>query len=124
MSLLLDTHAFLWAVGQGRRLSGRVADRLGSDREAVLISAVCIWEIAIKSSLGKLEAPDDPLGAIAKFDYVDLPVSSAHAWQVRSLPNHHRDPFDRLLIAQAQVERATIVTADPAFGAYDVEVLW
>lgn len=83
-----------------------------------------LWEIAIKSALGKLNAPEDLPRRAQELGFEFLPVTEEHVWQVRSLPHHHGDPFDRLLIAQAQLERLPIVTADVAFDAYDVDVIW
>lgn len=90
----------------------------------VLVSVASLWEIAIKRAIGKLAVPDDLPDRIVQLGFELLPVSAAHAWAVRQLPHHHRDPFDRLLIAQAQVERLPILTADPDFAAYDVEAIW
>lgn len=89
-----------------------------------MISAACLWEIAIKSALGKLEAPESLPQRAVENGFELLPITADHAWQVRSLPPHHRDPFDRLLIAQAQVEHLPIASADPAFADYDVAVVW
>ncbi len=90
-----------------------------------MVSTASLWEIAIKSALGKLEAPDDLPQRVEQLGFDLLPVSAEHAWQVRTLPApRHAYPFDRLLIAQAQVERLPILTADPAFAAYDVTVVW
>lgn len=89
-----------------------------------MISAASLWEIAIKSALGKLEAPESLPQRVVENGFELLPITADHAWQVRSLPHHHRDPFDRLLIAQAQVEHLPIASADPAFGDYDVVVVW
>jgi len=90
----------------------------------VTVSVASLWEIAIKTALGKLDAPDDLPARVGEMGFEMLPVEPDHAWAVRSLPHHHSDPFDRLLIAQAQAERMPIVTADPAFAAYDVPVVW
>jgi PIN domain nuclease of toxin-antitoxin system len=89
-----------------------------------LISTASLWEIAIKKALGKLEAPDDLPQRIEDLGFELLSITPEHAWHVRTLPHYHRDPFDRLLIAQAQVEQLSIVTADSDFDAYDVTVLW
>jgi len=83
-----------------------------------------LWEIAIKSALGKLDAPADLPERLQELGFELLPVAPEHAWHVRSLPHHHGDPFDRLMIAQAQLERLPIVTADAAFDDYDVAVIW
>jgi PIN domain nuclease of toxin-antitoxin system len=90
----------------------------------VLLSAVCVWEAAIESSIGKLDVPDDLLDRLNEFAFERLPVTDRHAWTVRSLPAVHSDPFDRLLAAQAVCERARIVSADAIFDRYDVERLW
>src|ERR1700710_954125 len=121
--MLLDSHALLWFVAGDERRIGK-ALRARIEAEATTVSAVRLWEIAIKASLGKLEAPDDLPTRVQQLGFELLPVTAEHAWRVRSLPRHHRDPFDRLLIAQAQVERLPVVTIDPAFVAYDVTVVW
>lgn len=93
-------------------------------REVVFVSAVCVWEAAIKSALGKLRVPDDLPNRLDEFAFERLPVTDAHAWAVRRLPPVHHDPFDRLLVAQAVCERATLVSADPVFDAYGVRRIW
>jgi PIN domain nuclease of toxin-antitoxin system len=90
----------------------------------VLISAVCVWEAAIKSSLGKLRVPEDLPERLEEFAFERLPVTDVHAWTVRSLPAVHNDPFDRLLAAQATCERASIVSADKIFDAYGLTRIW
>jgi PIN domain nuclease of toxin-antitoxin system len=90
----------------------------------VLLSAVCVWEAAIKSGLGKLRVPDDLLERLDEFAFERLPVTDRHAWTVRSLPAAHNDPFDRLLVAQAMCERATVVSADAMFDRYGIARLW
>lgn len=121
--LLVDSHAVLWFVaGDRRRISPALRARIEAS-EAV-ISIAGLWEIAIKSALGKLDAPADLPGRVQELGFELLPVSPEHAWQVRSLPHHHGDPFDRLMIAQAQLERLPIVSADAAFAEYEVTVIW
>jgi PIN domain nuclease of toxin-antitoxin system len=122
--LLLDTHAVLWWLADDPALSPPARDALADPANEPLVSAVSVWEIAIKRSLGKLTAPDDLPDRIAEQGFSWLPVNTAHAWQVRDLPVHHDDPFDRLLIAQALTERLPIITADARFDDYDVEVRW
>ncbi len=90
----------------------------------MLVSAVCVWEAAIKAALGKLDAPDDLPERIEQFAFERLPITDEHAWAVRSLPPVHADPFDRLLAAQAVCERATIVSADPIFDEYELTRIW
>jgi PIN domain nuclease of toxin-antitoxin system len=93
-------------------------------RTSVLVSAVCVWEAAIKSALGKLRVPDNLPERLDEFAFERLPVTDVHAWAVRSLPPVHNDPFDRLLAAQAVCERATIVSSDEVFDAYPVTRAW
>jgi PIN domain nuclease of toxin-antitoxin system len=93
-------------------------------RSTVLVSAVCVWEAAIKSALGKLRVPDNLPERLDEFAFERLPVTDVHAWAVRSLPPVHNDPFDRLLAAQAVCERATIVSSDEVFDAYPVTRAW
>jgi PIN domain nuclease of toxin-antitoxin system len=121
--MLLDTHAVLWFVaGDRRRIGPSLQARIEAD--ATTVSVASLWEIAIKAALGRLEAPTDLPERIEQLGFELLPVAADHAWRVRHLPFHHRDPFDRLLIAQAQVERMPIVTADGSFDDYEVEVVW
>lgn len=121
--MLVGSHALLWFVAGDQKRIGK-ATRARIEAGAATVSTASLWEIAIKVGLGKLEAPDDLPERVGQLGFELLPVSSEHAWRVRRLPRHHGDPFDRLLIAQAQVERLPILTADPAFAAYDVTVIW
>jgi PIN domain nuclease of toxin-antitoxin system len=121
--LLVDSHALLWFVaGDRRRVS--VALRRRIEAAEVIVSVASLWEIAIKAALGKLDAPDDLPVRVRELGFELLAVTEDHASRVRSLPHHHGDPFDRLLIAQAQVERLPVLTADGAFEDYDVSVIW
>lgn len=125
MRQLVDSHTLLWFVwGDTKRISPQLRARIEADDAGVLVSIASLWEIAIKKALGKLETPDDLPARIQELGFELLPIEVEHAWHVRTLPHHHRDPFDRLLIAQAQVERLPILTADPAFANYDIEVVW
>ncbi len=121
---MADSQVVLWHVLDDPRLGSEPTALIEADDAEVLISIASLWEIAIKKALGKLEAPDDLHERVEQLGFGLLQVAPEHAWHVRALPRHHRDPFDRLLIAQAQVERLPILTADPAFDAYDVTVLW
>ena len=122
--LLVDTHALLWWLVDDPALSATARTVLADPANELLASAASIWEIAIKRSLGKLEAPADLPERISDEGFAWLPVTAQHAWAVRSLPRHHRDPFDRLLVAQSVTEGLPIVTADPAFNQYGVELRW
>jgi PIN domain nuclease of toxin-antitoxin system len=122
--LLVDTHALLWWLGDDPALSATARASIADPANDPLVSAASVWEIAIKRSLGRLTAPDDLPDVIASDGFAWLPVDERHAWAVRSLPVHHHDPFDRMLIAQAQVERLPVVTADARFAEYGVDVRW
>lgn len=124
MRLLLDTHALIWALEDSDRLSPRARELIVDVENQILVSAASAIEIAIKRSMQKLEAPDDLLLAIEAAGFIPITIDFATAERLGSLPFHHRDPFDRLLIAQALTERVPIVTRDPAFGAYSVPTLW
>ncbi|HET8656197.1 MAG TPA: type II toxin-antitoxin system VapC family toxin [Longimicrobiaceae bacterium] len=128
MALLLDTHAFLWFIDDDPRLSPRAAARISDPAERVLISVVSLWEITIKLGTGKLTL-DRPVAEIweeslTANDFESLDVTAAHVLALRTLPLHHRDPFDRLLIAQAVAEDLHVVTVDSAFAAYPIERVW
>jgi PIN domain nuclease of toxin-antitoxin system len=127
MKLLLDTHAFLWFVVGDERLSRKARRALEDDEAELYLSAASVWEMAIKSSLGRLSLPA-PLNAYmaekAASGFRMLPVEWQHAAAVETLPRHHGDPFDRLLVAQALVEDLTVVTGDAVFRSYGADVLW
>lgn len=126
MRLLLDTHVFLWALGSSERLSPRVTALLTDPRVAVHVSAVSLWECAIKRQLGRLRIAEgiDLAGAVTASGFTELPVSGLHATRTEMLPAIHRDPFDRMLIAQSLEEQLTLVTADGQIPAYPgIEVL-
>ncbi len=118
MRLLLDTHVFLWAVTANRSLKSSAREFL-SKADAVYVSAASIWEIAIKAKLGKIEAdPASLADAIEVSGFQELPVSARHAAAVAKLPQHHKDPFDRLLLAQAFFEPLRFVTVDGTLAVY------
>ena len=122
MSLLLDTNVFLWWVNQSR-LSAAAREAIGEPLESVFVSAVVIWEIAIKRNLGRLDAPADIERHISLNNFRPLFINLAHASAAGSLPRHHDDPFDRMLVAQAQVEGLTLVTRDRALAPYGVPTI-
>ena len=124
MRLLLDTHVVLsWLLGGGKL--GRDAEhQLEDPSNQLIVSAVVVWEVAIKRALGKLQIPMTFVDDMLRSDALKLPISIEHAAGVERLPHHHRDPFDRLLVSQATIEKATLVSSDDAFSAYDVPVLW
>ena len=124
MRLLLDTHAAIWWLTGDERFGEAAARELADDSNPLLLSAAVVWEVAIKRSLGKLEVPDGFDRELLDAGARALPISLEHAAAVERLPWHHRDPFDRLLVAQAAAERATIVSRDPALAPYEVSLLW
>ena len=123
VKLLLDTHAVLWWQRDDRRLS-RAARRAIAEADLVWVSAVSGWEVIIKSMLGRLRLDEPFRVLLAADDFVELPLTLAHAEALAALPPHHADPFDRALIAQARVEGAAIVSHDRSFKPYDVPVIW
>jgi len=125
MKLLLDTHAFLWFVTGDRRLSRRA--RRAIESEEPFLSAASVWEIAIKVSLGRLVLPapvDEYIDEKRAEGFSVLSIDWPHAAAVAKLPFLHRDPFDRLLAAQALTERLSLVSSDPVFREYGVKVIW
>jgi PIN domain nuclease of toxin-antitoxin system len=124
LKLLLDTHAALWWLSDDARLSQSAARQLSDGANQVLLSAAVVWEVAVKRSLGKLTVVDEYLSLLLGAGARPVEITVAHAAAVEQLPWHHRDPFDRMLVAQAGIERAAIVSRDPAFGPYGVPVLW
>jgi PIN domain nuclease of toxin-antitoxin system len=124
VKLLLDTHAALWWLSDDERLGTASSELIEDASNEVLLSAAVVLEVEIKRSLGKLEVPGDLAETLMDAGAEPLPIRIAHARAVGELPWHHRDPFDRLLIAQAGVERAVVVSDDQALRAYDVPTIW
>lgn len=128
MRLLADTHAVLWWMRDDARLSARARTVLRDGANQLLWSMASSWEIAVKRSIGKLEI-DRPLhrlfaDLVSEQGLVVLPILHHHCVRLAELPLHHRDPFDRMLVAQAQQERVPLLTGDPKLAAYDVEIVW
>lgn len=123
MRLLLDTHVLIWILGSDPRLRAETRAAIEDIEHDIVVSAVSAWEIEIKRALGKLDAPRDLGEQLAGARFVQLAISVEHAIAAGSLPLHHRDLFDRMLVAQAQLEGLTIVTRDPRFEPYSVAVL-
>jgi PIN domain nuclease of toxin-antitoxin system len=121
--LLLDTHFLLWWLADDPALGEQGRELISTAENLVLFSAASIWEIRIKQAIGKLDLPDDFANALAEQAFEPLAVTVAHAHAVTELPLLHRDPFDRMLIAQARVEQLTILTRDRIFGEYDVRTI-
>ncbi len=125
MRLLLDTHALLWALATPARLPARTASAIRDPANAVFVSAASTWEIAIKVALGKLSADlDEIVRTSIEVGFEELPVTLAHARRLRELPARHRDPFDRMLVAQALEEGLTVVTRDVVLRDYGVPTHW
>jgi PIN domain nuclease of toxin-antitoxin system len=123
LKLLLDSHAILWWVRDDRRL-GREARRAIAGADVVWVSTVSGWELALKVAKGRLRILESLRVTIVADRFTELPLTLRHTEELERLPAHHRDPHDRLLIAQARVESATIVTHDRAFEQYGVPVIW
>ena len=125
MKLLLDSHAYLWWLADGPELSPAARTGIADPANLVLVSAATIWEIEIKRALGRLEAGSaDLVAEIEANHFLELPVTARHAAAAARLPRHHEDPFDRLLIAQSQVEGLVCVTRDRVFERYGAACLW
>lgn len=124
MRLLLDTHVLLWWLDRYQAIPVKTQKILEDGHHTVFVSAVTAWEITIKQALGKLHAPDTLEEALAVNHFLPLPISFQHAVVAGRLPRYHDDPFDRMLIAQAQTENLTCVTHDERFRKYDVSILW
>jgi PIN domain nuclease of toxin-antitoxin system len=123
LRILLDTHVLLWWLARDPALGSRAGSALADEQAELFVSAATVWEIAIKRAAGKLETPDD-LGVILRSSAMrELAVTWSHAALAGALPRLHDDPFDRMLVAQAQAEELTLVTADRMVLRYDVRVL-
>ncbi len=122
--MLVDTHAVLWWLGNDPRLPGAARSLIAEPENDVLVSVASLWEIAIKRRLGKLEVVDELPEVILQEGFRWLAVSPRHAWAVRELELHHRDPFDRMLVAQAQIEGVPMISGDARLAAYGVDVRW
>ena len=123
MTLLLDTSTFIWWVTEDPRLGPTARSAVADPHRRVHVSAVSAWEIAIKRSLGKLEFDGDVGALVEREDFDELPIHIAHALEAEALPLHHRDPFDRMLIAQSRHEGLVILTGDRVFTRYEVELM-
>jgi len=128
MRLLLDTHCWLWWFANDRRLGPSARDLIGDGENEILFSAASSWEIAIKTSLGKLTLPEPPEryvpNRLTAGGMQGLAIEHIHALKVASLPPHHHDPFDRIIVAQAQVEGLSVITVNENVAAYEIDALW
>ncbi|MCK5797464.1 MAG: type II toxin-antitoxin system VapC family toxin [Deltaproteobacteria bacterium] len=123
MNLLLDTHTVIWALADHPTLSAEARKVITCGKNLVFVSAASAWEIAIKKRLGKLKAPDNYLAELLAHRFTPLDITSAHALAVEHLPDLHRDPFDRILIAQAKLEKLTLVTRDAQIPRYGIPIV-
>lgn len=124
MKLLLDSHAFLWWLAEDPKLSSKARQAVADPASAVYISAATVWELSIKAFWGKLDLDGaDLVEEIEENDFIELPMTARHSLAAATLPRHHDDPFDRMLIAQAQIEGLTVVSRDPAFRDYGLDVI-
>ncbi len=123
MNVLLDTHVLLWWLADDPSLPPAARAAIADTQTTVLVSAASVWEISIKQAACRLDAPDDILEALEQSDFETLPITAAHALAAGRLAPHHADPFDRMLIAQAQAEKLTLITVDRRFADYSVELL-
>jgi len=125
LNLLLDSHALYWILVEPEKLSAAATAATIDPDNTVFVSSINTWELAIKAGLGRLDLPfDEVVPSIHRLGFKELPVTISHSLAVRGLPNHHRDPFDRLLVAQAICEGLVVVTRDPEIARYPVEMLW
>ena len=118
MKFILDTHILLWWLADDKKLPLQIREIITDPKNIVYVSSINIWEIEIKKSLGKLEAPEIDLEIIAKCQFEELPVYIKHVAALKSLPNYHNDPFDRLLICQSIIEKAKLLTDDNLIAKY------
>lgn len=124
MRLLLDTHALLWWLADDPSLSQPAREAIADGANVVAVSAATAWEVSIKRTLGTLEVPDDLETQVDANDFLTLPITFAHGLAAGSLPRHHDDPFDRMIVTQAQAGSFTVVTHDTHLAHYGVGVLW
>ena len=123
MNLLLDTHVVLWWLDDNPSLSPRARSAIADSDNLIFVSAAVIWEIRIKQALGKLQLPRNFRDILDRQPFTSLPVTADHAHAVSELPAYHRDPFDRILLAQAKAERLTFVTRDKSLRQYRIPIL-
>jgi len=128
MRVLLDTHVFLWWITDDAKLPDSIRNFISDGNNELFFSAASCWEIAIKSNLGRISLSHKIESFLPEQMVLNavqgLPIQISHALYVINLPDHHRDPFDRIIVAQAQLEKMAIITSDPLVTKYDVDVIW
>ena len=123
MRLLLDAHALLWWLADDPSLDGAAREAIADPANEVIVSAATVWEITIKRALGKVSAPDGLAEVVDRAGFIEAPIAAVDAEQAAGLEPHHRDPFDRMLVAQASRLRAVVVTRDAVFARYGIDTL-
>lgn len=123
MNLLLDTHVLLWWLDDPTLLSEQALTSIKDTKNEIVVSVVSAWEIAIKKALGKLEAPNNLKQIVKDAGFTIMSINYEHVWQVKDLPFHHDDPFDRLLVSQTKVEKLMFVTRDSRLRTYNIPIL-
>jgi PIN domain nuclease of toxin-antitoxin system len=128
VKVLLDTHAFLWAIGEDERLSLKAREIFIAGRNELLLSVASVWEILLKVQVGKIRFEEPVVGYLKRQIFKNnihlLPILIDHVAHLESLPLHHRDPFDRILVAQSMEENLSLLSADPLMKRYSVPVIW
>lgn len=124
MTYLIDTHVLIWWLEDQQKLSKVAHEIISIPTNEIVVSAASLWEMAIKTRLGKLRTPNDPIERIREEAFTLLDIQPIHAWNVRNIPTHHQDPFDHLLIAQAIHENLPIITRDQFFDLYPIKIIW
>lgn len=122
MRFLLDTHILLWWLGDDNRLSPEIRAVIGNSENFIFVSAATVWEMSIKKSLGKLSVPNNLLEKLKDNNFEVLNITAEHGLKVTDLPIHHKDPFDRMLIAQCMIEGLTIISLDSKFHLYNISL--
>ena len=123
MKYLVDTHIFIWWMKQDKRIKKEIKSILQDPQNYIYLSIATVWEIVIKKKIGKLKIPHDWKVTLKESNFLLLPISLEHVYKLENLPLHHRDPFDRMLVSQAIVENATLITGDNKLWQYDVALL-
>ncbi len=123
MNVLLDTHILIWALENNPTLSENARNAITTGRNMVFVSSVSVWEISIKKSIGKLKVPDNLLEELLSHRFSLLDINAEHAQLAGELPLIHKDPFDRMLVAQAKIEKLTLISVDPHIAQYEVKLL-
>lgn len=124
MKCLIDTNVFIWWLEEPEKLSNKARELISDSKNDIIISVASLWEMAIKTRLGKLKTPGDPIEKIQEEAFEMLNIEPSHVWLVKDLPGHHQDPFDLLIISQAMYLNLPIITRDKYFDLYDIEVIW